>query len=397
MAGKSAIRPMAVPEYQKWAPVAGAVPDFDMQSFLSRKQIADTDRFTQLALIATIEAMTDAGFEPNDANPFASTGMGTDIDGERVGIALGSAIGGVQSLEAGALQLAASATGRTSPRLVSKSIPNAAAGSMAMRWGIQGPVLTYATACASSANAIGEAAYWLRAGEVDVVLAGGAECLFTPSILAGLGAAGALAKTGPADVSQWSRPFDRNRQGMVMGEGAAVLVLETWEHAVRRGARIYAELVGYGTSNDAYHETAPHPDGRGAVLAMQRALRSAQLAPTDVDYINAHATSTPAGDAAEGKALRSIFGDALQYIPVSSIKGAIGHMLGVAGAVESVASVLSIHNGWLPPTLHCENPDECAPPDIIPGKARNQPVQTVLSNSFGFGGQNAALVWAQPE
>jgi 3-oxoacyl-[acyl-carrier-protein] synthase II len=391
MAGRSAIRLMEVAEYQRWAPVAAAVPAFDMQQYLSRKQMTDTDRFTQLALIATAEAMADAGFQPNEANPFGR------VDGERVGIALGSAIGGVQSLESGALQLADSASGRTSPRLVSKSIPNAAAGAMAIRWGIQGPVLTYATACASSANAIGEAGYWLRAGEVDVVLAGGAECLFTPSILAGLSAAGALAKTGPADASQWSRPFDRNRQGMVMGEGAAVLVLENWEKAVRRGAHIYAELVGYGTSNDAHHETAPHPDGRGAGLAMQRALKSAQLAPADVGYINAHATSTPAGDAAEGKALRTVFGDALTNIPVSSIKGAVGHMLGVAGATESIASILAIVHGHLPPTLHCNDPDEFAPPDIIPNQARRQHVNTVLSNSFGFGGQNATLVWARPE
>lgn len=384
--GKSAVQRVSGMDWERFAPVAAPVSDFSPEQHLSRKQVHDSDRFTQLALIAAREALEDAGMT-SSGERLCKT------DGERIGIALGSAFGGVQTLEQGAAQLALHPTGRVSPRLISKSIPNAAASAIAMAWGIQGPVMTYATACASSANAIGEAIYWLRSGATDVVLAGGAECLYTPTILAGLGAAGALAKSGPQDVSAWSRPFDRDRRGMVMGEGAAFLALETLEHAVARGARIYAELVGYGASNDAYHETAPHPEGRGAALAMRQALQSAKLEAADIGYINAHATATPAGDAAECQALRTVFGDRTDEIPISSIKGAVGHLLGAAGAVESVATILAVNEGWLPPTLHCDHPDEQAPRDLVPGRARLQQVEAALSNSFGFGGQNAVLIW----
>lgn len=384
---KSAVGSADETEFQRWSPAMASIKDFDPGKYLSRKQVVDTDRFTQLALVAAEEAINDAGFASGGPDSFGS------IDPERVGIALGSAFGGMESLELGMRQLTAGVSGRVSPRMVTKSMPNAAAGAMAMKWGVQGPVLTYATACASSANAIGEAVYWLKSDQADVVLAGGAEYLFTPVVLAGLSAAGAIARTGPDDFSRWSRPFDRDRKGMVMGEGSAILVLEPFEQAVRRGARIHAELLGYGASNDAFHETAPHPEGRGAIQSMRRALKSATLAPPDIGYINAHATATPAGDAAECTALRAVFGEHLVHIPVSSIKGGLGHMLGAAGAVESIASILALETGWLPPTLHCDNPDEFAPPDIIPGSARRQWVDCVMSNSFGFGGQNASLIW----
>ncbi|MCL6594142.1 MAG: beta-ketoacyl-[acyl-carrier-protein] synthase family protein, partial [Alicyclobacillus sp.] len=191
----------------------------------------------------------------------------------------------------------------------------------------------------------------------------------------------------------WSRPFDRHRAGMVMGEGAAVLVLETLAHARRRGAPVLAELIGYGASNDAYHETSPHPQGEGAALAMRRALQSAGLMPQDIDYVNAHATATPAGDTAEALALRAVFGEHLQRLPVSSIKGAVGHLLGAAGAIESIACIMALQTGWLPPTLHCDEPDPLAPPDVVPHRARPQRVTRALSNSFGFGGQNGVLIW----
>ena len=383
---ESAVREMSDPVLQKWTPVAAQAIDFTPEDYLPRKLVSDTDRFTQFALVSAKEALFDAGFDGDSEHPF-----GKEVESDRVGLSLGSAFGGVQSLEAGAVKLTSSV--RVSPRLVSKSIPNAAAGAIAMTYHITGPSMTYATACASAANAIGEAVYWLKSGEVDVVLAGGAECLFTPSILAGLKSAGALAQNGPEDKSRWSRPFDANRQGMVMGEGAAILVLEELEHARARGARIYAELTGYGASNDAYHETAPHPDGIGAASAMSRALRSAGLRPKDIDYINAHATSTPAGDSAECKALSRVFGDDLSNIPISSIKGVTGHLLGAAGAIESVACIKAIEDEILPPTAHCEQPDELAPASLICNTPLEKRVNRVLSNSFGFGGQNGVLVW----
>lgn len=384
--GQSGVRQVKDEKLSGFVPVAAEALDFEPSTYLPRKLVMDTDRFTQLALVATAEALTDAGFDTEADDPLA-----LHVTPDRIGIAMGSAFGGVQSLDAGSVKLTSST--RVSPRLISKSMPNAAAGAIAMRYHIQGPTVTYTTACASSANSIGEASYWLRSGEVDMVLAGGAECLFTPVMLAGLRSAGALALTGPEDMTRWSRPFDANRTGMVMGEGAAMVVLEELEHAKARGARIYAELTGYGASNDAYHETAPHPEGHGAALAMTRALKSAGLSPQDIDYVNAHATSTPAGDEAESKALRAVFGDHLDELPVSSIKGAIGHLLGAAGAIESVACIKAIQDGLLPATVHCDEPDTFAPPQLIREQPLERTVSRALTNSFGFGGQNGVLIW----
>lgn len=383
--GRSAVRRIDREDWARYAPVAAPTMDFVPGDHLTKKQVADTDRFSQLAVVAAREALADAGML-RDEQLF-------QVAPDKVGVAMGSAFGGVQTLEQGAAQLAVRPAGRVSPRLITKAIPSAAGGILAMTWGFTGPVMNYATACASSANAIGEATYWLRAGAADVVLAGGAECLYTPSVLAGLGAAGALAKTGPSDERAWSRPFDRDRAGMVMGEGAAFLVLEPLARAQARGARIYGELIGYGASNDAYHETSPHPQGQGAALAMQRALASADLDAAEVGYINAHATATTAGDAAECAALRTVFGERIDQLPVSSIKGAIGHLLGVAGAIESIACLLALDEGWLPPTLHCEHPESFAPRDLVFAHARQEQVEVALSNSFGFGGHNAALLW----
>lgn len=384
--GQSAIRQTEDEYLRGWAPVVAAATGFDPSPYLDKKQIQNSDRFTQMGLVAAMEALQDAGLD--DAKDMRAL-----YDPENIGIAIGCALGGVQTLEEGSARLASGRSSRVGPRLVPKSIPNAAGASIAMHYGIQGPVMTYSTACASSANAIGEASYWLRLGEADMVLAGGSECLFSPAILAGLRAAGALATEGPELFSEWSRPFDKARTGMVMGEGAAMLVLETLERAKARGARIYAELVGYGSSNDAYHETSPDPAGRGAKLAMTRALRSAHLAPVDIDYINAHATATPAGDLAESAALRETFGDHIDNIPVSSIKGAVGHMLGTAGAIESIACIQTICTQTLPPTLNCADKEELAPKDVVPNVSRKAKVQRALSSSFGFGGQNGVLIW----
>ncbi|QQE79101.1 beta-ketoacyl synthase [Alicyclobacillus sp. SO9] len=389
--GNSVTTKMEDEELARWTPVAAQVTNVDFESYLGRKTVKDTDRFTQLALVAAQEALRDADLIDSSQNVKSHM-----VKADDVGIALGSAFGGVQSLEAGSAKLARLNTARVSPRIVSKSIPNAAAAAIAKEYSFRGPVMTYATACASAANAIGESVHWILQGNAEVIVAGGAECLFTPSVLAGLRAAGAVATTGPEDVRQWSRPFHRDRKGMVMGEGSALLVLETLEHAKARGAKVYGVLSGYGASNDAYHETSPHPEGAGGLLAMQRALRGAGLDPADIDYVNAHATATPAGDAAESIALRTLFGDNVGATPVSSIKGAVGHMLGTAGAIESIACVKALETGWLPPTINCDIPDELAPPDIVP-QARRAPVRHVMSNSFGFGGQNGVLIWSQPE
>lgn len=384
--GKSAIREMSNEHLRGWAPVAAESLDFDPSVYLDKKQVQNTDRFTQMGLVAAMEALRDAGLETSDE-------LFGQYEADRIGISIGCAFGGVQTLEDGAVRLSSGRSSRVGPRLVPKSIPNAAGAAIAMQYGIRGPVMTYSTACASSANSIGEASYWLRLGEADMVIAGGAECLFSPAILAGLRAAGALATDGPTDFSTWSRPFDKARQGMVMGEGAAMLVLETYEHAKARGAHIYAELVGYGTSNDAYHETSPDPVGNGAKIAMERALKSARLHREDIDYINAHATATPAGDLAEAAALRETFGERIDEIPVSSIKGAVGHMLGTAGAIESLACVQAIETDMLPPTLHCDEKEASAPKDVVPNQSRHHRINTALSNSFGFGGQNGVLIW----
>jgi 3-oxoacyl-[acyl-carrier-protein] synthase II len=387
ISGSSAIHPSTDSQLADWAPVAGEALTFNPLDYMDRRITRKTDRFSQFALAASSEALHDAGWASTED-------LSADYRKDRIGIAMGCAFGGVRTLEAETRRLASGAR-HAGPRTVPESIPNAAAAAIARQWMIHGPVITYSTACASSANAIGEASSWIRLGQADMVVTGGTECLFSPVILAGLRSARALATSGPDDPSCWSRPFDANRRGMVMGEGAGILILEDYQHARQRGAKIYAELSGYGASCDAYHETAPDPTGHSAALAMRQALNQAGLLPTQIDYINAHATATKAGDAAESQALRNVFGNALNHIPVSSIKGAIGHLLGAAGAVESIACIKAINTGILPPTINCGHKDELAPSDIVPNKARKQNVHLAMSNSFGFGGQNGVLIWKE--
>ncbi|MFC4024427.1 beta-ketoacyl-[acyl-carrier-protein] synthase family protein [Oceanobacillus longus] len=392
IANRSAVGTVEDEHLRQWSPVGARVPNFTPTDFLPKKLIKNTDRFTQLALIAAAEALTNAGILQKDGVTLAP-----GIDPERIGTSLGSAFGGIQSLEEGSGKLATGASKRVGPRMISKCIPNSAAATIAMQYGLQGPSVTHVTACAASANSIGESTFWFWRDDVDFVLAGGVDSLWSPAFLSGLRDMGALATTGPEDDTTWSRPFDENRNGMLMGEGSALFVLEPLEKAKKRGAHIHAVLAGYGASNDAYHDTAPHPEGTGAALAIKRALRSANFEASDIDYINAHATSTKAGDIAETKALRTIFGERLDTIPVSSIKGAIGHLLGAAGAIESVASIKAIETGILPATLHCNVRDKQAPIDVVPNVSRhNQNIRTVLSNSFGFGGQNGTLIWQAP-
>ncbi|WP_085524257.1 beta-ketoacyl-[acyl-carrier-protein] synthase family protein [Tuberibacillus sp. Marseille-P3662] len=388
IASRSAVSQTEDDYLRQWAPVIARFSGFDPKDYLERKSIQRTDRFSQLGLVAAQEALRDAGWSDKEA-------LHDAYSRHRMGISIGCAYGGVQTLEQGAGRLATGSSTRVSPRLVPKSMPNAAGAEIARQYEMTGPVMTYSTACASSANAIGEGSDWLRLGKADMVLAGGAECLFSPSILAGLRASQAIATTGPENDSEWSRPFDRERQGMVMGEGAAMLVLETLEHAQARNATIYAELTGYGASNDAYHETAPDPKGFGAKNAIQEALNRAEIDAEAIDYINAHATATFAGDQAESATLSDVFGQQLEQIPVSSIKGAIGHLLGAAGAIESIASIKALETQTLPPTLNCTDKDDTAPPDIVPNHSRPGNISSVLSNSFGFGGQNGVLIWQQ--
>jgi len=392
LAGKSAVKETRNELWKKWVPVLAEIPNFDPLEFLPKKLVRNTDRFTQITLIAAAEAIRDAGLSSDDPE----IAWQPNVSAHRIGISVGTAYGGVGTLAEGAEILAANPDKRMSPRLLSKSLPNAAAAALALHYAVRGPVMTYTTACASSANSIGEAMGWIQTGKVDMVIAGGAEALFSPVVLSSLRSAGAIATEGPEDWSTWSRPFDANRKGMVAGEGAAFIVLEPYERAVERGAKIYAEFAGYGASNDAYHETAPHPEGAGAALAIEQAIEDAGIKADEIDYINAHATATPAGDKAESLALKRVFGDQLAHIPVNSIKGAIGHLIGSAGAIESIACIKSIETGMLPPTLHCTEPDSDAPSNLVL-QTQQHPVKHVLSNSFGFGGQNGSLIWKNVE
>ncbi|HET7580747.1 MAG TPA: beta-ketoacyl-[acyl-carrier-protein] synthase family protein [Bacillales bacterium] len=389
--GKSGVRKTEDPVISPVAPVVANVPNFEAKDFLTRKMAKDTARFSHMALVAAAEAVRDADLAENEGESWSP-----DAEPERTGIFMGTSFGSIRDMDDAAIAITKGETSRAEPRLVSKSIPNAAGSTLAIRYNVEGPVLTYTTACASSANSLGEAAMWLKSGQIDVAMAGGTDCLFSSTLLAGLKSSGALAVEGPDDYSKWSRPFDVNRSGMVMGEGAAVLILEPLERAKARGAHIYAELVGYGTTNDSFHQIAPHPEGLGAIAAMKQAMRGANIGIEDIDYINAHATSTKAGDKAEIKALQALFGDKLKDIPVSSIKGSIGHSLGAAGAIESLACVKAVETGSLPPNLHCENPEEGTPSRLLHETVQH-PTRYALSNSFGFGGQNGVVVWKAHE
>ncbi|MCF8566663.1 beta-ketoacyl-[acyl-carrier-protein] synthase family protein [Alicyclobacillus tolerans] len=392
VAGHCAVNQTRDEALREFAPVSAEVPDFDPREKFSEKFVRDTTRFTQFALFAAMEATLDAGMSDGEPKTFRP---GTSS--ERIGIFIGTGIGSLRDMDAGAAALALDASAHVGPRLISKSIPNAPAATLAAQFGIHGPVLTYTTACASSANAIGEAMMWLKSGKIDIAIAGGTDSLFAPSLLASLREAGALAARGNGDFSTWSRPFDKERQGMAPGEGSALLVLESAERAKARNAKIHAELIGYGTSNDGYHQIAPEPGGRGGVLAIRQALLDAGLEPNDIDYINAHATATRAGDASESRAFLEAFGEDLPQIPVSSIKGHIGHTLGAAASIEAVACIRALQTGWLPPNMNCDDPDEGTPPNLIRHEAVERPIRTALSTSFGFGGQNGVLIFRKPQ
>ena len=353
------------------------VRDFDPVPYLGPKESRRVDRVTQLGFAAAADALRDAG----DVN----------TDPARCAVVIGTGIGGLITLEEQIGVHLAKGPARVSPFLVPMMMANATAGTIGMQFGWTGPNLCVATACAASANAIGEAARLVRDGSADVVLAGGTESCMTPTAIAAFARMTALSTRNEAP-ERASRPFDAERDGFVMGEGAAALLLERWDRAVARGARIYGEVVGYGRNADAYHITAPSPGGEGAAACMQLALDDAGLAPAEIGHVNAHGTSTPLNDAAEAEAIRKVFGDSAP--PVTSTKGVTGHLIGAAGATEAVASLLAMANGVVPPTANLERVGDDIRIDVVQGEPRELPAKPVLSNSFGFGGHNAALILA---
>ncbi len=358
---------------------AAVVRDFNPEQYIDKKELRRLDRFTQFAIAAARQAVADAGLEIHEENA------------ERVGVYIGSGIGGIHTLLENYRTLLDRGPRRVSPFVVPMMIANMASGQVSILLGAKGPNSTAVTACATGTHAIGDAFKIIERGDADVMIAGGSEAAIVDLALAGFCNAKALSTRNDAPEKA-SRPFDKDRDGFVMGEGAGILVLESLEHALQRGARVRAEIVGYGMSGDAYHVTAPHPEGDGAYRAMAAALRDAGIQPEDVDYINAHGTSTDVGDVHETLAIKRLFGDHAKRLAVSSNKSMIGHLLGAAGGVEAVATVKTIEDGILPPTINYETPDPECDLDYVPNVARPAQVRYALSNSFGFGGHNAVIV-----
>lgn len=362
----------------------GSVKGFDVEQYLTAKEARKLDLFIQYGLAASFQAVRDAGLEVTDANR------------ERIGVAMGSGIGGLTNIENNCRSLIEQGPRRISPFFVPGSIINMVSGFLSIHLGIQGPNYAIATACTTGTHCIGMAARNIAYGEADVMIAGGSEMAACGLGLGGFGAARALS-TRNDEPTRASRPWDRGRDGFVLSDGAGALVLEELEHARARGATIYAELVGFGMSGDAFHMTSPPDDGAGAARCMRNALRDAGLNADQVQYINAHGTSTPAGDLAEAAAVKSVFGDHAYRVAVSSTKSMTGHLLGAAGAVEAIFSVLAIRDQVAPPTINLEEPDEGCDLDFVPHQARSMPIDVVLSNSFGFGGTNGSLVFRRFE
>lgn len=359
--------------------IAAQVRDFDPQKYLDRKESRHMDRFVQLAVAAAEEAWQDSG-------------IGEHFDPERAGAVVGNGIGGLQTLTEQHQVLLERGPSRINPFFIPKMISNIASGQLAIRLNLRGPNETVVTACASSGNAIGSGLRAIQHGEADIMLVGGTEAALIPLAFAGFCSMKAMS-TRNDDPRHASRPFDRDRDGFVMGEGAGFLVLESLSHAEKRGAsHVYAEMAGYGRSSDAFHVVEPHPEGEGASQAMQRALKDAGMKPEDIGYINAHGTSTPKGDIAETIAIKRVFGDHAYRLAVSSTKSSTGHLLGAAGAVELIASIMAMRHQILPPTINLEKPDPDCDLYYVPNQPEARRVQAVMSNAFGFGGQNASLI-----
>ncbi|MCS7262556.1 MAG: beta-ketoacyl-ACP synthase II [Aquificaceae bacterium] len=360
--------------------IAGEVKDFQWESYFDKKEAQRISDFIKFGVGAAEEAIRDSGLLESSFDPY------------RVGVILGTGIGGLRDIEEQQKVLMEKGPRRVSPFFIPYGISNMASGLVAMRFGLKGPNYCVVSACATGNHAIGDAMRLIQRGDIDVAIAGGCESAITPLGVAGFAVMKALS-TRNEEPQKASRPFDRDRDGFVMGEGAGVLVLEEYQHAVARGAKIYAELVGYGATDDAYHITAPCADGEGAYMCMKLALEDAGVRPEEVQYINAHGTSTPLNDRSETLAIKRLFGEHAYKLKVSSNKSMIGHLLGAAGAVEAVATVKTLQTGLLPPTINLENPDPECDLDYVPNRAVKHEVIYALSNSFGFGGTNACLLF----
>ena len=373
------------------AKIAGQVPRgsssdamFDPDLYMSPKEQRRVDDFIIYAMGAAVQAVEDAGWEPDNEN-----------DRERTGVVIGSGIGGLQTIYEGSTLINERGPRKVGPFFIPSALINLASGYLSIRYGFKGPNHAVVTACSTGAHAIGDASRMIMLDDADVMIAGGTEAAICRIGLAGFAAARALSTSYNDTPEKASRPYDQGRDGFVMGEGAGIIVLEEYEHAKSRGANIYAEILGYGMSGDAYHITAPAVDGNGGFRSMQAALKNSNINPEDIDYVNAHGTSTPLGDEIELAAVKRLFGDHAYKIAMSSTKSAIGHLLGAAGSVEAIYSILAIHNNVVPPTLNLDNPSESCDIELVPHTAQEREVKRVLSNSFGFGGTNATLVFSE--
>ncbi|MBE7030876.1 MAG: beta-ketoacyl-[acyl-carrier-protein] synthase II [Ruminococcaceae bacterium] len=358
--------------------VAGEVKDFDVTEFVDKKEARRMDRYTHYAVAAAKMAVEHSGLNLDE------------VDKERMGVILGSGVGGLETLEAQQRTLLEKGPGRISPFFIPMMISNMGAAQVAIMTGAKAINESVVTACASGTNAVGDAFHVIRRGMADIMISGGAEAVITPLALAGFCSMKALSTV--EDPEKACRPFDVNRDGFVMGEGAGILVMEELEHAKKRGATIYAEVVGYGATDDAHHITAPAPDGEGGARAMAQAIADAGLSPEDVDYVNAHGTSTPYNDKFETRAIKTVFGDHAYKLKVSSTKSMTGHMLGAAGGVEAIVCAMSISDSFIPATIHYETSDPECDLDYVPNRGMEAPVNVAISNSLGFGGHNATIV-----
>jgi len=358
--------------------IAGQVTDFDPTQWLAPKEARKMDRFIQFGMAASLDAFKDSGLEVTDQNR------------ERIGVHIGSGIGGIQSIEVATRTLTERGVRRVSPFFVPSAIINMISGNLSISLGLQGPNLSTVTACTSATHAIGDAGRIIEYGDADVMVAGGAEAAIVPTAIAGFGNAKALSNRD-VDPALASCPWDQERDGFIMGEGSGIVVLEEYEHAKARGADIYAELAGFGMSGDAYHMTSPAPGGEGGARCMVNAMRNAALNADDIQHLNAHGTSTPLGDAAETQGIKTAFGDHAAKLAVSSTKSMVGHLLGAAGGVEAVYTAMALHTQTAPPTINLHNPSDDCDLDYVPNIAREMTIENALSNSFGFGGTNGTL------
>ena len=381
LAGKSGIAPLTVFDVSEF-PVrfGGSVKGFDITTIVPRKEAKKMDAFIHYGLAAGKEAIEDSGL------------VITEENAERIGVAIGAGIGGLPGIEAGYDAYLKGGPRKISPFFVPSNIINMVAGNLSIMYGLKGPNIAIATACSSATHNISSAGRMIQYGDADVMIAGGAEMSTSKTGLGGFAAARALS-TRNDEPQAASRPWDKDRDGFVLGDGAGVVVLEEYEHAVKRGAKIYAELVGSGMSSDAYHMTSPSPGGEGAARCMKNALADAGLSADQIDYVNAHGTSTPAGDTGETQAIKSAFGSAAHTVAVSSTKSMIGHLLGAAGGVEAIFSILAIRDQVAPPTINLDNPDPECDLDYVPHTARQMPIDITMSNSFGFGGTNGTIIF----